>query len=182
MRTDKLATFFNTIDYLIDKGSIKYGRDFKIERPTKLKLKGGREVVLQPADTAVLYMNLSNIHKMYAASISNGEKPFTLTTLEVNLNSHSSYIGTVSNTRFRWMESHEVPASEISKSEAMPGQPKDMLMARVMEKREKSTSAVVLNYDVLKRVMGIDFERTGHEESTHTEQLVANVSEQKLPF
>ena len=182
MRTDKLATFFNTIDYLIDKGSIKYGRDFKIERPTKLKLKGGREVVLQPADTAVLYMNLSNIHKMYAASISNGEKPFTLTTLEVNLNSHSSYIGTVSNTRFRWMESHEVPASEISKSEDMPGKPKDMLMARVMEKREKSTSAVVLNYDVLKRVMGIDFERTGHEESTHTEQLVANVSEQKLPF
>ena len=55
-------------------------------------------------------------------------------------------------------------------------------MARVMEKREKSTSAVVLNYDVLKRVMGIDFERTGHEESTHTEQLVDNVSEQKLPF
>ena len=69
-------------------------------------------------------------------------------------------------------------ASEISKSEAMPGQPKDMLMARVMEKREKSTSAVVLNYDVLKRVMGIDFERTGHEESTYSE----HPNEQKLPF
>ncbi len=177
MKTDKLATFFNTIDYLIDKGSIKYGRDFKIERPAKLKLKGGREVVLQPSDAAVLYMNLSNIHKMYAASISNGEKPFTLTTLEVNLNSHPSFIGSVSNTRFRWMEVHEVPASEVTKSE--PGQPKDMLMARVMEKREKSTSAVVLNYDVLKKVMGIDFERT----SATAEILEEKVQgEQKLPF
>ena len=70
-----------------------------------------------------------------------------------------------------------MPASEVTKSE--PGQPKDMLMARVMEKREKSTSAVVLNYDVLKKVMGIDFERTGATAEILEEKVQG---EQKLPF
>lgn len=162
VKTDKLAMFFNTIDYLIDKGSIKYGRDYKIERPTRLKLKGGVEKVMQPSDTAVLYMNLSNIHKMYAAAMANGDKPLTLTTLEVNLNSHPSFIGQVSNTRFRWMEVKEVPVGGVNPDpNAAPG---NMTMTRVMERKEKMTSAVVLNYDILTKMMGIDFERTERPE------------------
>lgn len=162
VKTDKLAMFFNTIDYLIDKGSIKYGRDFKIERPTRLKLKGGIEKIMQPSDTAVLYMNLSNIHKMYAAAMVNGDKPLSLTTLEVNLNSHPSFIGQVSNTRFRWMDVKEIPVGGVNPDpNAAPG---NMTMTRVMEKKEKMTSAVVLNYDILSKLMGIDFERNERPE------------------
>lgn len=159
VKTDKLAMFFNAIDYLIDKGSIKYGRDYKIERPVRLKLKGGVEKVMQPSDTAVLYMNLSNIHKMYVSAMSNGDKPLSLQTLEINLNSHPSYIGQVSNTRFRWDEVKEVPVGgEIV--DPVTGQKKpNMIMTRVIERKEKMTSAVVLNYDVLSKLMGIDFER-----------------------
>ena len=176
VKTDKLAMFFNTIDYLIDKGSIKYGRDFKIERPTRLKLKGGVEKILQPTETAVLYMNLSNIHKMYASAMSNGDKPLSLTTLEVNLNSSPAYIGQVSNTRFKWMEAKEVPVGGVVPDNDNTGQTKpNMAMMRVMETKEKQTSAVVLNYDILSKMMGIDFER---EERPYLPPVV----EQNLPF
>ena len=176
VKTDKLAMFFNTIDYLIDKGSIKYGRDFKIERPTRLKLKGGVEKILQPAETAVLYMNLSNIHKMYVSAMSNGDKPLSLTTLEVNLNSSPAYIGQVSNTRFKWMEAKEVPVGGVVPDNDNAGQTKpNMAMMRVMETKKKQTSAVVLNYDILSKMMGIDFER---EERPDLPPVV----EQKLPF
>ena len=93
VKTDKLAVFFNTVDYLIDKGSIKPGRDFKIEQPFKLTLKGSVEHVLKPAGTKVLFMNLSNIHKMYFMSVPTGEHPLSYTTLDVNLNSHPAFIG-----------------------------------------------------------------------------------------
>lgn len=160
IKTDKLAMFFNAIDYLIDKGSIKYGRDYKIERPGSIKLKSGEEKQLMPADTPVLYMNLGNIHKMYEASMSNGDKPLTLTTLDINLKSHASYIGQVSGTRFRWLEERSVPMGGEYR-DPMTGEVKEnMLVKKVMEKREKNTSAVVLNYEVLSRMLGIDFERT----------------------
>lgn len=177
VKTDKLAMFFNAIDFLIDKGSIKYGRDYKIEHPARLKLKGGIEKILQPSETAVLYMNLSNIHKMYAASMSNGDKPLSLTTLEVNLNSHPAYIGQVSNTRFRWMEPREVPVGGMT-VDPSTGQPTgNMTMTRIMERKEKSTSAVVLNYDLLSSMMGIDFER-----SERPDEQPQTPEQQQLPF
>ena len=175
VKTDKLAMFFNTIDYLIDKGSIKYGRDFKIERPTRLKLKGGVEKILQPAETAVLYMNLSNIHKMYVSAMSNGDKPLSLTTLEVNLNSSPAYIGQVSNTRFKWQEPKEVPVGGFVTDPATGQSKPNMAMMRVMEAKEKQTSAVVLNYDILSTQMGIDFERMERPDAPAA-------VEQKLPF
>lgn len=177
VKTDKLAIFFNAIDFLIDKGSIKFGRDYKIERPARLKLKGGTEKILQPSDTAVLYMNLSNIHKMYASSMSNGDKPLSLTTLEVNLNSHPAYIGQVSNTRFRWMEAKEVPVGGTVTDQNTGKPTGNMTMTRIMERREKSTSAVVLNYDVLSKMMGIDFER-----EERPEEQSQSPEQQNLPF
>lgn len=181
VKTDKLAMFFNTIDYLIDKGSIKYGRDYKIERPTRIKIKtGGKESIekiLQPADTAVLYMNLSNIHKMYVAAMSNGDKPLSLTTLEVNLNSHPAYIGQVGNTRFRWMEVKEIPAGGTTVNANTGTSCTNMTMTRVMDPKEKQTSAVVLNYDILSKMMGIDFERIERPEAPPSEPQQTN-----LPF
>ncbi|MGL4852547.1 MAG: DNA primase [Phocaeicola sp.] len=166
VKTDKLAMFFNTIDYLIDKGTIKPGRDYKIERPGRVTLKGGYERVLNPADTAVLYINLSNIHKMYAASIPTGEHPLSLTTLEINLNSHPSYLGQVGNTRFKWMEVKEVPAGGMIRDPATGEEKPNMFMHRVMENKTKQTSAVLLNYDILSKMMGIDFERIEHPINT----------------
>lgn len=178
VKTDKLATFFNSIDYLIDKGVIKYGRDFKIERPGRFKLKDGVEKVLQPADTPILYMTLSNIHKMYASAMTGGEKPLSLTTLEVNLKSHPSYIGQVGNTRFRWMEPKEVPVGGFIKDPASGTETPNMAMVRVMESKEKSTSAVVLNYDILSRMLGLDLERG----ISNDEEKSSEAKQEDLPF
>ncbi|MEG1861017.1 MAG: DNA primase [Bacteroidaceae bacterium] len=181
-KTDKLAMFFNTIDYLIDKGSVRYGRDFKIERPGRITLKGGIEQNLQPVDTAVLYINLSNIHKMYMAAMPNGNKPLSLTTLEINLNSHPAYIGVVSNTRFRWMEVKDIPDGRMRQNEKGEIEP-NMMLIKVMDKKEKQTSAVVLNYDVIKNMMGIDFEREERNENESQPDIQQGKTvEQELPF
>ena len=90
--------------------------------------------------------------------MTNGDKPLTLTTLDINLKSHSSYIGQVQSTRFRWLEEKSVPmGGEFRNAEGEVEE--NMLVKRVMEKREKNTSAVALNYDILSKMLGIDFER-----------------------
>lgn len=172
-KTDKLATFFNTIDFLLDKGTLKIGRDIKIEAPGRMiKLKGGKDFTLPSISTQILYMNLSNVHKMYVQSMS-GDKPLSLTTLEVNLNSHPAFIGVVSGTRFRWQETEEVASGGFTASDghSVP----DTTMKKVITQREKVTSAIVLNYDILKSLMGIDFERCEREPQPQSTQ-------QDLPF
>ena len=51
----------------------------------------------------------------------------------------------------------------------------NMAMMRVMEQKEKQTSAVVLNYDILSTQMGIDFERFERPDTPPSVQ-------QELPF
>ena len=174
-RTDKLATFFQSIDFLIDKGSILPGRDYRIEQPKVVHLKGGSEVVLKPAETRVIYMNLTNIHRYYAAMGGNGDKPATLTTLTVNLNSCPAFIGNVSGFRFKWLEEKSMSVGETYKDPATGGEGKGMAVVRMMEEREKMTSAIVLNYDLLTKMFEVDFERK--KESVEIVEI-----ESKLPF
>lgn len=154
-RTDKLAQFFDTIDGLIDTGSIKIGRDYKIDTPRKITLKGGAEYTV-PADTKILFMNIRNIHSMYARA-KVGDKALTLTTLEVNLKSHPAYIGMVSNTRFKWWEEKVVPRGGFETSDDRTYVSNEV--KRVVEPFEKQTSAAVFDYGVLKKYLELDFER-----------------------
>lgn len=158
VQTDKLATFFSTMDYLIDQGRIIEGRDFKIETPHRLTLKGQTE--RQMDGERVIFLYLPNIHKMYAATSSGGERPLTMQTLQVNLRSHASFLGMVGSTRFRWTETVERPI-QAETTEVAPGivRPANPIVQRVKEQREKNTSAYVLNYDVLRQLTGVDFER-----------------------
>jgi len=158
VQTDKLATFFATMDYLIDQGRIVEGRDFKIETPHRLSLKGQAERTLD--GERVIFLYLPNIHKMYASTSSGGERPLTMQTLQVNLRSHASFMGMVGSTRFRWTETVERPI-QAETSEVAPGiiRPANPIVHRVKEQREKNTSAYVLNYDILRQLTGVDFER-----------------------
>lgn len=167
-KSDKLAVFFNTMDYLIDRGTLKLGRDFTIDEPDKVTLKGG---IVKPmaAGQRVMYMNLSNVHKLYLTAMQGGERPLTLTTLVVNLKSHPAYIGDVSNKKFIWKEEvrrERVEPGETNKYTGAQLDP-DSTMVIKMEKRSKQTSAIVLDYCVLQQFMGVDFER--HEEADDDE-------------
>ncbi len=166
-KTDKISTFFNTCDFLLDKKIMMMGRDIKIVTPAKIKLKGGEEISLSPVDTRVLYMNLTNVHRMYQnAQI--GDKHLTYSTLEANLRSHPAYIGVVKAAKFKWFEASDVPRGGFTDvdGESMP----NTELRRVMEMKQKNTSAVVLNYDILTQVMGIDFEREIADENSFEEK------------
>lgn len=167
-KSDKLAIFFNTMDFLIDRGTLKLGRDFTIDEPDKVTLKGG-VVKAMASGQKVMYMNLSNVHKHYLTAMQGGERPLTLTTLVVNLKSHPAYIGDVSNKKFIWEEevrTMRTPAHTINKSTMMEMDPDDTMVIK-MQKKSKQTSAVVLDYNILQQFMGIDFEHaTEIEEDT----------------
>ena len=164
VQTDKLAAFFKKIDFLIDKGNIVEGRDFKIEQPASITLSGRGERQLH--GERIIYMNLSNIHTMYAASNNGGERPLTMQTLQVNLRSHSSFLGVVGSTRFRWFETVEVPITPEARTTPDGNYlPQNMAVQRVRQQQSKNTSAVVLNYDLLRELTGVDFERKAKEEN-----------------
>lgn len=160
-KSDKLATFFNTLDFLIDKGTLKIGRDFTVDEPDKVTLKGG---IVKPIAEGqkVMYMNLSNVHKHYLAAMQGGERPLTLTTLVVNLKSHPAYIGDVSNKKFIWQEevrTMRTPPNTVNPETMATMAPDDTMIIKI-QKKSKQTSAIVLDYNVLQQFMGIDFERT----------------------
>lgn len=159
-KSDKLATFFNTLDFLIDKGTLKIGRDFTIDEPDKVTLKGG---VVKPIAEGqkVMYMNLSNVHKHYLAAMQGGERPLTLTTLVVNLKSHPAFIGDVSNKKFIWQEevrTMRTPPGTVNPGNMTEMTPDDTMVIKI-QKKSKQTSAIVLDYNILQQFMGIDFER-----------------------
>ncbi len=182
-RTDKLAVFFSTVDTLIDSGRIRQGRDFKIATPGTVTLTGGVAHSLKPADTQVLYMNLKSIHQMYASAVAKDGKPLSLSTLEINLKSHPSYIGQVNNTRFKWLEAVEAPVHPEDEKDAFTGAvvKANMTMTRIMQSKTKVTSAVALNYDILRRTMDIDFERSPMAESDSLQPAAVH-DQPQIPF
>ncbi len=158
--SNRMYTFFNSINYMIDTGTIKEGRDFKIEQPGKITLqKKGRDTFLynlDPVDMRVLHLNLTNICPQYNAMIK--KEALSLQSLNSYLESNEAFIGRARSTRFRWKEVVEVPRGEPigeTNGEVIT----DNTMKRVMEDRESNTSSVVLNYDKLKELLSIDFER-----------------------
>lgn len=158
--SNKMFNFFSSINYLIDTSSIQPGRDYKIEVPGKLTVKTqGRETstkILDPADTRVLYLNMGNIYPMYASAVK-GEA-LSMQSLNTYFESNESYIGRIRSTRFRWQEVKEVPRGDIVVT-AGGESVMDNTMKRVIANKESNTSAVVFDYDKLKDLLDVDFER-----------------------
>ena len=84
----------------------------------------------------------------------NGENS-TFSTIDQNLRSHPSYLGTVSSRRFEWEETVEVPDSNNT-------------MVKKIVPKMTSTSAVILDYAVFVQMYNIDFRRSA--ESTMTQE------------
>ena len=83
----------------------------------------------------------------------------TLSTLEQNLRSHPSYIGTVPSRRFTWEETIEVPRNDDQET-----------MVKIRKPKSTSTSAIIIDYDKFKELYNIDFRRTYIEEPAPAEE------------
>lgn len=183
--TDKLATFFKSMDVMIDTRAIIEGRDFAIEQVDKVTIKqGGDEpskAVALPAGTRVLFLRLSPIYTQFARSSYNSEES-TQSTIEQNLRSNPAYIGVVNARRFKWYETVEVPRGGMEANEQGFDADKaqvDTLMVKRMEKREKSSSCFALNYETFVTYYDIDLERRSRED---VKKENSESGEQDLPF
>lgn len=178
MGSDKVSTFFAVFSQMLDDGDIKEGRDFCIRRGQKVTLKGGGTWVPPTADSAVIYFTLTNIHGKYQKKLGSQNHPLTLQTLTTNLASNKAWIGNVGNWKFRWREAVEVAVSDGV--EVRPGLVANMQAIRKMQDRTKQTSAVVMNYDVIAAMYGIDLERM--EDTEGTENAAGRKVEPEPPF
>lgn len=149
--TDKLAMFFTAVNNMIDTKQIIEGREFLIEQPKKVTGKdarGDQHTFTFEPDTNIMFIRLSSVFSIFDRSGYNSEGS-TLSTIEQNLRSHPSYIGTVSSRRFTWEETVEVPRNDDQET-----------MVKIIKPRSTSTSAIIIDYDKFRELYNIDFRRT----------------------
>ena len=102
----------------------------------------------------IMFIRLNAVFSIYDRHGYNSENS-TFSTIDQNLRSHPSYLGTVSSRRFEWEETVEVPDSNNT-------------MVKKIVPKMTSTSAVILDYDVFVQMYNIDFRRSA--ESTMTQE------------
>lgn len=148
--TDKIAMFFNAVNNMIDTKQILVGREMLIEQPKSVTGKdshGDKKTFGFDPGTHILFLRLSSVYSIYDRSGYNSENT-TLSTLEQNLRSHPSYVGTVPSRRFTWEETVEVAKQDDQET-----------MVRVRKERSTSTSAIIIDYDKFMEMYNIDFRR-----------------------
>ena len=182
--TDKLAMFFTAVNNMIDTRQIIEGREFLIEQPKKVTGKDSRgdaKTFTFEAGANIMFLRLSAVFSIFDRSGYNNENS-TLSTIEQNLRSHTSYVGTVSSRRFIWEET--VDDADL----------RDGSMVKLRKQKSTSTSAIIIDYDKFVESYNIDFRRDyaddSNKESKPVETKVTNTTEeppkknlpQDLPF
>ena len=182
--TDKLAMFFTAVNNMIDTRQIIEGREFLIEQPKKVTGKDSRgdaKTFTFEAGSNIMFLRLSAVFSIFDRSGYNNENS-TLSTIEQNLRSHTSYVGTVSSRRFIWEET--VDDADL----------RDGSMVKLRKQKSTSTSAIIIDYDKFVESYNIDFRRDyaddSNKESKPVETKVTNTTgeppkktlPQELPF
>lgn len=174
--SNRLYNFFSIIDTLIDNHLIEEGRDYKIESPGKIMLKkqGNKtfEKVLDPADIQIIHLRIDNIYPQYVRYVGPKES-LSRASLMAYLQSHESFIGASKATRFAWKETIETTTGMTTQVDFDKSVP-DPTMRRIRVDRSKVTSSLVLNYDILKKLLDIDYQREANENTSSTAQEEKN--------
>lgn len=169
--SNRLYNFFSIIDTLIDNNHIIEGRDYKIETPVSLKLrKQGRDTydhVLAHPDTQVLHLRIDNIYPHYARYAGHKEA-LSRASLMSYLQSHESWIGASRSTRWTWSETIEIASGNIMRENEESGTVEavtDPTVKRIRQQQSKTTSSIVLNYDILQELLDVDYTRKTDDEA-----------------
>lgn len=122
-----------------------------------------------------MFLRLSTVFSLYDRYGYNNENS-TLSTIEQNLRSHPSYIGTVPSRRFTWEEIVEESRADY-----------DLTTVRLQRTKSTSTSAIIIDYDKFKEAYNIDFKRDigSDNQDSNTESNSdsdKNTKEEDLPF
>ncbi len=172
--TDKLAMFFTAVNNMIDVQKVKQGREFLIEQPKKVTgndPRGERKTFTFEPGKNIMFIRLNAVFSIYDRNGYNSENS-TFSTIDQNLRSHPSYLGTVSSRRFEWEETVEEPDSYNN-------------MVKRITTKMTSTSAVILDYDVFVQMYDIDFRRSPESVTppkSDPKESSAGVSQRQLVF
>lgn len=159
--TNKLSTYFQTISTLITHDRIKIGRELKISetaRVTRLLSGKKKEEVELSIDTKVLYIDFEGVYSLYQKEIGSNEA-LSRQSLTAYFNSNQAYIGLCNATRFKWQVAEHVGdtvETKVADDDTVNTAVKANL--RFIDKT-KTTSAYMFNYNILKTLVDIDFER-----------------------
>ena len=171
--------FFTAVNNMVDTKKVLEGREFLIQQPKGVTGKNARgeetTFTFMPGQH-ILFLRLQATFSSFDRNGYNGERT-TLSTIEQNLRSHPAYLGTVPSRRFEWLEVEEhfdIGVQKVIKDEVL---------------KRTSTSAVILDYDILMQSYGIDFRRDqesgGEAVATQTavqDPAAKQSSEQDLPW
>ena len=130
-----------------------------------LKKQGNKtyEKILDPADVNIIHLRIDNIYPHYGRYVGPKEQ-LSRASLMAYLQSHESWIGQSKATRFAWKETIETTTGQRTQVDIDKSIP-DITMTRVRVDRNKVTSSVVLNYDILKELLDIDYQREVFDEN-----------------
>ena len=155
--TDKVSTFFTSMDGMLDRKVLLYGREFRIEKYKEkvLRLDGGDKAI--PEGTRLLYLCVKNVYDLYRRDKATDD-PISRQTLLTYLKANPAYIGTKSGVRFTWQEPEYVSRTDNEGRETEGA----ML---TMKTESKVKWCHVFDYDRLLVMMDIDLLR---DRSTET--------------
>lgn len=161
--TNKLSTYFQTISSLITHDRLKIGREIKLSTATKVtRLLSGKkkEEVELPIDTKVLYIDFEGVYSLYSSTIGKDEA-LSRQSLTAYFNSNQAFIGLTNSTRFQWeVAEHMATAVEATINTEGDGVTTNNVAKMRMTTKQKVTSAYMFNYNILKELVDIDFERS----------------------
>ncbi len=174
--TNKMATFFSTVNFMITQGIIEKNRYMRIDVPSgnivRVKDKNGNKPhdLLLPEGTKVLYMRLGDLYSAYYRQV--GKGALSKQSLLSYLDSNPAYLGTA-GVKFKYIEESvfDKAGTDVFGNDKIAGQ-------TGMKYVVSNTTAYLFKYDMLKELMDIDFE---NEEETPTASALNNEVED-MPF
>lgn len=159
LSTNRLSGFFESIEILMLREKLLNGRDFKIELQSKVIIMiNSKETTDKDLgrQTKVLFLRINNIHEHYKDL--KKTEALKMGNLMAYMKDHPAFIGQIRSTRFEWQEFRDA-------KDAL-----DTYVKKQSFKASANTSAVALNYEILRSHVNIDFEKYNEIEKANNDQ------------
>jgi hypothetical protein len=156
--SNRLSLFFNTISMLYTQGHIITGREFDISTEKEITIQKSKTETeglhWNGQERRVLFLIVNDVIQAYQKM--HTTESLKLNSLRMYLKDHPSYFGQIRSHRF------------IYQVESWRTDPVSGINQRVIEKAERNTSCIALDYRIIE-AMGIDLERFKIPEQTSME-------------
>jgi len=156
--SNRLSVFFNTISMLYTQGHIITGREFDISTEKEITIQKSKTETeglhWNGQERRVLFLIVNDVIQAYQKM--HTTESLKLNSLRMYLKDHPSYFGQIRSHRF------------IYQVESWKTDPVSGINQRVIEKAERNTSCIALDYKIIEAI-GIDLERFKIPEQTSLE-------------